>query len=82
MKPLAQVLFVHGFSEHVERYDFSEFASKGIQVTAFDQRGFGRTAARTNTEGENETKKGLEEVLRLLEISDSKKSTIEILAKP
>ena len=50
--PRAAVLFVHGFLENVERYDhvFPVFASKGIQVTAFDQRGFGKTA-KEGTEG-------------------------------
>ncbi|KDN53253.1 glycosyltransferase family 8 protein [Tilletiaria anomala UBC 951] len=44
--PTAAVLFIHGFLENIERYDhvFPVFASKGIAVTAFDQRGFGKTA--------------------------------------
>ena len=43
--PRAQVVFVHGFIEHYGRYDniFSLFAQANIAVTAFDQRGFGRT---------------------------------------
>ncbi|GAA5978380.1 hypothetical protein JCM11641_004672 [Rhodosporidiobolus odoratus] len=43
---LAQVLFVHGFVEHIQRYDhcFPRFADKGIAVFAYDQRGFGQTA--------------------------------------
>ncbi|GAA5930885.1 hypothetical protein JCM10213_003935 [Rhodosporidiobolus nylandii] len=42
----AQVLFVHGFVEHIQRYEhcFPRFAEKGIAVFAYDQRGFGQTA--------------------------------------
>lgn len=42
----AHVVFVHGFAEHVGRYEetFPGYASKGISVFAYDQRGFGRTA--------------------------------------
>ncbi|CDR44683.1 RHTO0S09e07646g1_1 [Rhodotorula toruloides] len=45
----AAVLFVHGFIEHVERYNhvFASFADKGIATFAFDQRGFGKTATYT-----------------------------------
>jgi hypothetical protein len=44
---------VHGFVEHIARYDdaFSLFAEHGIEVLAFDQRGFGRTAAETKSYG-------------------------------
>ncbi|GAO51665.1 alpha/beta-hydrolase [Saitoella complicata NRRL Y-17804] len=44
--PLARVLFVHGFAEHIERYDhvFQLLASKGVEVVAWDSRGFGRSA--------------------------------------
>jgi acylglycerol lipase len=43
---IAHVVFVHGFAEHVGRYEqtFPVYASKGISVFAYDQRGFGRTA--------------------------------------
>lgn len=43
--PRANVVFVHGFIEHYGRYDniFPVFAQSNISVTAFDQRGFGRT---------------------------------------
>ncbi|GAA6038080.1 hypothetical protein JCM8097_007536 [Rhodosporidiobolus ruineniae] len=46
-KATAQVLFVHGFVEHIERYDhaFPRFADQGISVFAYDQRGFGKTAS-------------------------------------
>ncbi|KAL7421667.1 hypothetical protein Q5752_003436 [Cryptotrichosporon argae] len=42
----AHVLFVHGFAEHIERYDgyFPLLAAHGLHVTAYDQRGDGRTS--------------------------------------
>ncbi|KAL1949734.1 hypothetical protein VTO73DRAFT_8615 [Trametes versicolor] len=44
--PRAVLLYVHGFSEHIARYEWahSRCASEGVTVFAFDQRGFGRTA--------------------------------------
>ncbi|KAK3809323.1 MAG: Alpha/Beta hydrolase protein [Benniella sp.] len=52
-KPVATVVFVHGLGEHIVRYDhvFEEFNKHGIQVSAFDQRGFGRTGQKTKTLG-------------------------------
>lgn len=43
--PRALVAFCHGFIEHYGRYEniFKLFAQANIAVTAFDQRGFGRT---------------------------------------
>ncbi|KAH7883270.1 Alpha/Beta hydrolase protein [Phlebopus sp. FC_14] len=42
----AAVVFVHGFIEHIARYEhvFPAWAARGIAVFAYDQRGFGRTA--------------------------------------
>lgn len=42
----AAVVFVHGFAEHIARYEhvFPTWSSRGIAVFAYDQRGFGRTA--------------------------------------
>ena len=42
----AIVIFVHGFSGHCVRYEWMHgvYASRGITVFAFDQRGFGQTA--------------------------------------
>jgi len=39
------VVFIHGFGEHIQRYNhvFPHFAKNGIKVHAFDQRGFGLT---------------------------------------
>ncbi|RPD57963.1 lysophospholipase [Lentinus tigrinus ALCF2SS1-7] len=44
--PRAVLLFVHGFAEHVGRYEWAhgEYAARGITVFTYDQRGFGRTA--------------------------------------
>ncbi|GAA6064367.1 hypothetical protein JCM10212_004100 [Sporobolomyces blumeae] len=43
---VAGLLFVHGFVEHIQRYDhvFPKYAEAGIAVFAYDQRGFGQTA--------------------------------------
>jgi acylglycerol lipase len=42
----AALVFVHGFAEHVGRYEYvhKRWADRGFFVLAFDQRGFGRTA--------------------------------------
>jgi len=52
-EPKAHIIFAHGFMEHVARYEawFSKLADSGIQVFAYDQRGFGRTAQKTSTQG-------------------------------
>lgn len=44
--PRAVLLFVHGYIEHCARYEWAHgvFASRGVSVFTFDQRGFGRTA--------------------------------------
>ncbi|KAF7798975.1 hypothetical protein EIP86_010204 [Pleurotus ostreatoroseus] len=44
--PKAVVLFVHGFAEHIARYQHVHvrYPARGVTVFAFDQRGFGRTA--------------------------------------
>ncbi|WVQ86065.1 hypothetical protein IAT38_008233 [Cryptococcus sp. DSM 104549] len=47
-KPKAYIIFVHGFAEHIARYNtfFTTLASppSSLHITAFDQRGHGRTA--------------------------------------
>ncbi|KAJ9086791.1 hypothetical protein DSO57_1000416 [Entomophthora muscae] len=52
-KPVANLVFVHGQAEHVNRYNrvFSEFAKAGIKVHAFDQVGCGKTGKRANKLG-------------------------------
>ncbi|CAE6442677.1 unnamed protein product [Rhizoctonia solani] len=45
----AAILFVHGFIEHIGRYEhvFPRYSSAGIVVLSYDQRGFGRSALDT-----------------------------------
>lgn len=47
--PKAVVLFVHGFAEHVGRYEHAhvQYPARSITVFAFDVRGYGRTALDT-----------------------------------
>jgi predicted alpha/beta hydrolase len=44
--PSGAVVFIHGFTEHVARYEYvhRRWADRGFVVFTFDQRGFGRTA--------------------------------------
>ena len=44
--PRGAVVFIHGFIEHVARYEHvhRRWAERGFVVFTFDQRGFGRTA--------------------------------------
>lgn len=47
-QPRAILVFVHGYSDHCNRYYdlFPTWASYGIEVRAFDQRGWGRTVTK------------------------------------
>ncbi|KAL0932997.1 putative alpha/beta hydrolase [Colletotrichum truncatum] len=49
----AKLVFVHGFSDHIGRYDelFPYLASRGIQVFGWDQRGWGRSVTKTAERG-------------------------------
>lgn len=51
--PLAKLVFIHGYDDHVNRYFelFPTLASRGIAVTAWDQRGWGRTVKKTSDRG-------------------------------
>lgn len=44
--PKAALVFIHGFAEHVGRYQYphTKFSERGITVFTFDLRGFGKTA--------------------------------------
>lgn len=44
--PRGALVFIHGYIEHIGRYEdvHIAWATRGIAVFAFDQRGFGRTA--------------------------------------
>ncbi|KAM0456429.1 hypothetical protein ACHAO4_003453 [Trichoderma viride] len=50
---IAKVIFVHGFSEHINRYNdfFPKLAEHGIQVFAWDQRGWGRSVTKPAEKG-------------------------------
>ncbi|GBB85120.1 hypothetical protein RclHR1_01170004 [Rhizophagus clarus] len=52
--PIATVVFLHGFGDHVNRYNhvFERFSLKGVEVLGFDQRGFGKTAVRNKNPGQ------------------------------
>lgn len=45
-EPKAVVIFVHGFADHISRYEgiHDQWAKRGVTVFAYDRRGFGRTA--------------------------------------
>lgn len=51
--PVATVVFVHGFGEHINRYNhvFSEFQRANIEVFSYDQRGFGHTGMKNKNLG-------------------------------
>ncbi|PTB63550.1 alpha/beta-hydrolase [Trichoderma citrinoviride] len=50
---VAKLIFVHGFSEHINRYNdfFAKLAAHGIQVFSWDQRGWGRSATKAADRG-------------------------------
>ncbi|KAI9315138.1 Alpha/Beta hydrolase protein [Dichotomocladium elegans] len=52
---VAQVVLVHGFGEHIGRYDrlCRAFGEHGILSYGFDQRGFGQTGKRAQDYGNN-----------------------------
>ncbi|THX32170.1 alpha/beta-hydrolase [Aureobasidium pullulans] len=49
----ARMLFVHGFSDHCNNYPvfFEHLANQGIDVYAFDQRGWGRSVTKKHDRG-------------------------------
>lgn len=49
----AKLLFVHGYSEHINRYNdfFPALAAQGIRVFAWDQRGWGRSVTKPSERG-------------------------------
>ncbi|KAI7880655.1 alpha/beta-hydrolase [Lichtheimia hyalospora FSU 10163] len=52
---IAQIVLVHGFGEHIARYDrmFQYLAEHGIQSYGFDQRGFGKSGQKAGDFGNN-----------------------------
>jgi len=51
--PKAKLIFIHGFSDHVNRYNrmMTALAQRGIAVYGFDQRGWGRSVGATREQG-------------------------------
>ncbi|KAL2163170.1 hypothetical protein VTH06DRAFT_7006, partial [Thermothelomyces fergusii] len=49
----AKVIFFHGFSDHINRYQafFSALAGRGIAVHGVDQRGWGRSVKKPSDRG-------------------------------
>lgn len=49
----AKLIFIHGFSDHVNRYGvfFTALAARGIAVHGFDQRGWGRSVRKPAERG-------------------------------
>ncbi|OAR05807.1 hypothetical protein LLEC1_03767 [Akanthomyces lecanii] len=49
----AKLIFVHGFSEHINRYNdfFPQLSEAGIQVFGFDQRGWGQSTSKKAERG-------------------------------
>ncbi|KAF1958655.1 alpha/beta-hydrolase [Byssothecium circinans] len=49
----ARLVFIHGFSDHCNAYNdfFPTLASKGIEVYAYDQRGWGRSVQKHSDKG-------------------------------
>ncbi|KAE9379790.1 lysophospholipase-like protein [Stipitochalara longipes BDJ] len=52
-EPVAKVVFIHGFSDHCNRYYelFPDLAARGIEVFGFDQRGWGRSVHKDSEKG-------------------------------
>jgi len=51
--PVATVVFIHGFGEHINRYNhvFPKFQRANIEVFSYDQRGFGHTGVKNKNLG-------------------------------
>ncbi|CAO3643172.1 unnamed protein product [Mucor hiemalis] len=54
--PRATLVLIHGFGEHIARYDrmFSLFTSHGIECYGYDQRGWGETGKKSTQFGNNQ----------------------------
>ncbi|KAK1760800.1 putative monoglyceride lipase [Echria macrotheca] len=52
-EPKAKLIFIHGYSDHVNRYNamFRWLAGRGIAVHGFDQRGWGRSVTKPAEKG-------------------------------
>ena len=49
----AKLVFIHGFSDHISRYGdfFKLIAAQGVQVLAWDQRGWGKSVTKPSEKG-------------------------------
>lgn len=47
------MIFIHGFNDHINRYQeiFASLSSRGIEVSGFDQRGWGRSVENPSQRG-------------------------------
>jgi acylglycerol lipase len=66
---VAKLIFVHGFSDHIGRYYelFPTLAARGIQVTGWDQRGWGRSVKKPSEKGlTGDTAKILADVVEVI----------------
>ncbi|KAI8143873.1 Alpha/Beta hydrolase protein [Fennellomyces sp. T-0311] len=54
-QPIATAVMIHGFGEHIGRYDrmFTLFANEGIQTYGYDQRGWGQSGKKAHEFGNN-----------------------------
>jgi alpha-beta hydrolase superfamily lysophospholipase len=73
-KPRARVLLLHGFNEYTGAYETvgTSFAKRGIEVWAYDQRGFGRSPYRGLWSSAERMAQDAQEALRLIKQQDSK----------
>ena len=69
---------MHGFVEHIKRYElvFDDFAAKGIATFAYDQRGFGETGAKSKTLGSTSWKLALSDISYFLELIANDKTPL------
>ncbi|KAG2219437.1 hypothetical protein INT45_002322 [Circinella minor] len=54
-KPIANVVMIHGFGEHIGRYNrlFTYFAQNDVQAYGYDQRGWGQSGKKAHEFGNN-----------------------------
>lgn len=73
-QPKAAVVFVHGFADYTDRYNgnFTYFAGRGVQVSGFDQAGFGRTwyesEERATTHGWTSWAEQMDEMAKMIQL--------------
>ncbi|KAK5662810.1 hypothetical protein OQA88_6220 [Cercophora sp. LCS_1] len=74
----ATLVFVHGYSDHVNRYNpfFNWLAARGIAVHGFDQRGWGRSVTKPAEKGlTGPTSRVLADIAAFIELHLPKSST-------